>query len=63
MNANQLINMVVRMVMRQVVGRGLNAGIDMAAKKMTKRTDDPKPPSATRLTAAKWRAARNRRCG
>lgn len=48
MNANQLINMVIRMVMRQVVGRGLNAGIDMASRKMSKgesRDGGPTPES------------------
>lgn len=43
MNANQLIDMVIRMVTRRLIGRGINAGIDLAANKMTKgkRSADP----------------------
>lgn len=41
MNFNQIINMVVRIVMRRIVGRGVNAGIDIAARKMGKSGDNP----------------------
>ena len=35
MNVNSAVNMILRMVMRRVIGKGVNAGIDMATRKMS----------------------------
>ncbi len=52
MNVDQMINMVVRMIMHRVLGRGVNAGIDMATRKFSKKDDvDPNSPEGKRQAA------------
>ncbi|MEX5729383.1 hypothetical protein Ga0609869_002736 [Rhodovulum iodosum] len=59
MNANRMINMAVRIVMRKLMNKGINAGVDLAARRGQGNDDpaDPQKRAAAQQTAKRARQA------
>lgn len=60
MNANQLINMIIRVITRRLMNKGVNAGIDLAARR-GKAKDDMTPEEREEARKARELANRGRK--
>jgi hypothetical protein len=59
MNANHLLNMIIRIVTRRLMSKGVNAGIDLAARR-GKSKEDMTPEEREEARKAREIAKRGR---